>query len=61
VVERVELKINGMYRVWGILHDWKFPSEAHQEEQAVDRQNTSVPGDNSECCSVDEIGTYCYV
>jgi hypothetical protein len=61
-MERVELKVNRTYRVWGILRDWKFPSEAHQEERAVDSQNnTSVPGDTAECCSVDEMGTYCYV
>jgi hypothetical protein len=39
IVERVELKINGMYQVWGSLHDRKFPSEAHQAELAADRQN----------------------
>jgi len=59
-VGSVKLKRNGLYRVWGSLHDWKFPSEVHQEEQAIDRQNnTTVPGDIAECCSVGEIRTYC--
>lgn len=32
----------------------------HQEERAVDRQNnTTVPGDTAERCSVGEIKTYC--
>jgi hypothetical protein len=58
-VERVELKINGMYRVWGSLHNRKFPSEAHPAELATDHQNnTAVPGDIAECCSVFEIRTY---
>ena len=59
---RVELKINGMYRVWGSLRHWNFPSEAHQEEREDDRQNNAtVSGDIAECCSVGEIRSYCYV
>jgi hypothetical protein len=61
-VERIELKINGMYGVCSSLHSWKFPSEAHQEQQAADRQkNKPVPGDNAQCCCVSETRTDCYL
>ena len=48
-MERVELKLNGMNRVCSSVHNWKFPSEAHQEEQAAACQNnnTPVPGDTA--------------
>jgi hypothetical protein len=39
-----------------------FSKRSASEERAADRQKkTTVPGDNAECCSVGEIGTYCYV
>ena len=51
VVERVELKIDGMYQVQDSLHHRKyikFPRYVHQEESAADRQSDerSVPDDN---------------
>jgi hypothetical protein len=51
-----------MYGVCSILNNWKFPSEAHQEQRATDCQNRKpVPGDIADCCSVSEIRTYCYL
>ena len=59
MVERVELKIEGMYpgqpapsEVYLI-----FLRKVHHEESAADRQSDdrSVPGDTAACCSVSEI------
>lgn len=44
----------------GSLHNWK-PSEAHQEPAADRQNNTPGAGDTAQCCSVSEIGTYCYL
>ena len=49
MVERVEMKKDGMYQVHDSLHHRR---EVHQEESAADR---SVPGDTVECCTVSEI------
>ena len=49
MVERVEMKKDGMYQVQDSLHHRR---EVHQEESAADR---SVPGDTVECCSVSKI------
>jgi len=59
-VERVELKIDGMYQVQDSLHHQKYILYLHgkyikksaAELQSDDR---SVRGDTSECCSVSEI------
>jgi hypothetical protein len=59
MVERTELKINGMCQVRDSLHHQKciiyyviFPREAHYEESAANHQSDrSVPGDTAECCS----------
>ncbi len=54
MVERVEMKKDGMYQVHDSLHHRK---EVHQEESAAGR---SAPGDTAECCSVSEISIYCF-
>ena len=64
VLERVELKIDGIYHVHDSLHHRKciFPRKVHREESAADRQSEdrSVPGDTAECCSVSDISIQCY-
>ena len=59
MVERVELKIDGMYQV-DSLHHQKYILYFHGKyikKSAADRQSDdrSVRGDTSECCSVSEI------
>ena len=60
MVERVELKIDGMYQMQDILHHRKYISYFHGKyikESAADRQSDdiSVPGDTAECCSLSQI------
>ena len=57
MVERVELKIDGMYQVQDTLHHRKHILYFHDKyikKSAADRQSDdiSVPGDTAECCSV---------
>ena len=59
MVERVELKTDGMYRV-DSLHHRKYIVYFHGKyikKSAADRQSDdrSVPGDTAECCSVSDI------
>jgi hypothetical protein len=57
-VEKIELKISGMYWVCSSLHNWKFLNEAHQEERATNRQNnTSGSGVIAQCCAGSETRT----
>ena len=62
MVERVELKIDGLYQVQDSLHHWKYILYFHGKyikKSAADRRSDdrSVPGDTAECCSVSEIST----
>jgi hypothetical protein len=60
VVERVELKIDGLYQVQDSVHHRKYILYFHGKyikksatgRQSVDR---SAAGDTAECCSVSEI------
>ena len=60
VVERVELKIDGMYQVHDSLQHRKYTLHFHgkyikKSLRLTVRATTSVPGDTAECCSVSEI------
>jgi len=60
VVERVELKIGGMYQVQDNLHYRKYILYFHGKyikKSAADRQSDDgpVPGDTAECSSVSKI------
>ena len=60
MVERVELKMDGMYQVQGSRHHRKCILYFHGKcikKSAADRQSDdrSVPGDTAGCCSVSEI------
>ena len=60
MVERVELKIDGMYQVQDSLHHGKCILYFHGKyikKSAADRRSDdrSVPGDTAECCSISEI------
>ena len=59
-MERIELRIGGMYQVQGNLHHRKYILYFHGKyikKSAADRQGDdgSVPGDTAECSSVSEI------
>ena len=60
-MERVELKIDGMYRVQDSLHHGGsisyISTVSTLTESAADRRSDdrSVPGDAAECCSASEI------
>ena len=61
MVERVELKIDEMYKV-NSLHYRKYILYFHGKyikKSAADHQSDdrSVPGDTAECCSVSKIST----
>ena len=60
MVERVELKIDGMYQVQDSLHHRKYILYFHGKyikKSADDRQRNdrSVRGDTAQCCSVGKI------
>jgi len=59
VVERVELKIDGMYQVHDSLQHRKYFHGKYIKKslRLTVRAMTSVPGDTAECCSVSEIST----
>jgi hypothetical protein len=54
-VERVELKIDGMYQVQDSLHHRKYIVLSTSRKSEAVRATTDVPGDNAECCFVSEI------
>ena len=59
MVGRVELKIDEMYQVDSLYHRTYvlYFDGKYFKKSAADRQSdeTSVPGDTAECCSVSEI------
>jgi len=60
VVERVELKIDGMYEAQDSLHHRKYilyvnGKYTKKSQRLTVRATTDVPGDPAECCSVSEI------
>jgi len=59
VVERVELKVDGMYQVQDSLHHQKYIlyfQSKYIKKSAAERQNDgSVPSDTARCCSVSDI------
>ena len=61
MVERTELRINGVYRVESAPPEVCviFPRATQYEESAAYHQSNdrSVPGDTAECCSVSGIST----
>ena len=63
MVERVELKIEGMYHVQDICTagSISYISTVNtSREKEADRQSDDrfVPGDTAECCSASEISTF---
>ena len=62
MVERVELKTDGLYQAQDSLHHRKYISYfhgkyTHIKKSAAERHSDdrSVPDDTAECCSVSEI------
>ena len=52
MVERVELKIDGMYQVQANLHHRKYILYFHGKYSKKSQSDDgSVPGDTAECCS----------
>ena len=62
MVDRVELKIEGMYQAQDNLHNWKYILYLHgkyiKRESGCQSDDIFVPFDTAECCSVSEISTF---